>query len=74
VCDAARESARERQAHARALPGCALFALGQGEQSFFGGLQPTEGVSYFARAHSDLTLTRALRRGHSSFDQGMAVL
>jgi hypothetical protein len=53
VRDAARESARERETHARAFRGCAPFGLGQGEQSFFGGLQPTESVRYFARAHSE---------------------
>ena len=72
--DAAREAAGEREADARALRGFALVWFGQREQPFFGRLEPADGVRYFSWAHSYSTLTRALRRSHSSFDQGMAVL
>jgi hypothetical protein len=74
VGDAASKSACEREADAGALCGLALVWFGQREQPFFGGLQPADGIGHFAWAHSYNTLTRAMRRGHSSFDQGMAVL
>jgi hypothetical protein len=74
VGDTAGESASEREADARALRWFALFAFGDREQPFFGGLQPADCIGHFAGAHSDNTLTRAMGWGHSSFDQGMAVL